>query len=342
MARYTRKFGPLDWRHPAAHAVYWSASGVENAYKRVNAQNEKDYDFVNADRVVVQSIQELYRSGDLFFDMLGFRLLGNQEQTLYLAMPNVYFLQTYGEIIEEAAPRAGIYEAPTRYFTLFSAGYENFLNDAIRFLYRRGQTEEANKWYTKLRTWERQNLNDDTVIQKRSVPLEEFVANQFYDERYKTPYVASSEVYGSLQGAYVALLSSDTELFRSQFDYAQRFHRVFIDKQYNEVFAAGNTGRMLPFPRDFQLLAGAQFAVFIQMLDMDSAALVYGNSPDALRRPAYDILSARFDAVLPEESAGDTLSFDDMFPEPPNMEGFRAAWQQKLMAREKELDVDAK
>ena len=31
MLRYTRKYGPMDWRHPASHAVYWAARGVERA-----------------------------------------------------------------------------------------------------------------------------------------------------------------------------------------------------------------------------------------------------------------------------------------------------------------------
>ena len=342
MVRYTRKYGPLDWRHPAAHAVYWGARGVDNAAKRVNAENDSDYDFVNADRVVVQSIQELYRSGEVFFDMLGFRLLGNQEQTLYLAMPNVYFLDTYGQIIEEAIPRAGVFESESRYYTMFSAGYENFLNDAIRFLWRRGQIAEAERWYEQLRTWPRQNLNDDMQAYIRSLPLEDFVARQFYDERYRTPYVASSEVYGSLQGAYVALLSNDGELFRSQFEYAQRFHAMYYKQQYNEVLAAGDTARMMPFPRDFQLLAGATFAEFIKMLDMDNASRAFGNAPEPLRKLAYDILVARFSGVLGDQASESGLSFEDMFPEPPNMPAFRLAWQQRLDAREKNLEVESK
>ena len=44
MIRYTQKYGPIDWRHPAAHALYWSKRGVENALLRTTEQNQRDYD----------------------------------------------------------------------------------------------------------------------------------------------------------------------------------------------------------------------------------------------------------------------------------------------------------
>ena len=342
MARFTRRFGPLDWRHPAAHSVYWAAQGVENAEQRVNAENEKDYDFVNSDRIVVQALQELYRSGELYYDMLGFRLFGAEEQSLYLAMPNVHFLESYGELIEDAIPRAGIYEdSSKRYYTLFSAGYENFLNDAIRFLWRRGQEAEAREWYEKLRTWYRLNRNDDMKAYTQSLPIEDFVARQYYDERFKTPYVAASEVFGALQGAYVGLLRSDDELFRSQLRYASEFHRRYMEAQRNVVLAGGDTARMAVMPEDFQLMAGAQFGVFIQLLDLDSAALVYGNAPESLRRSAFDVVVPRFKAVL-DEQAEEGRSFEEMFPEPSGMDAFRVDMQRRMESRQRELEVESK
>ena len=49
MVRFTRKYGPMDWRHPSAHAVYWSVKGVEGGLSRVDAKNKRDYDFINTD-----------------------------------------------------------------------------------------------------------------------------------------------------------------------------------------------------------------------------------------------------------------------------------------------------
>jgi uncharacterized protein (TIGR03643 family) len=40
MARYTREFGPFDWRHPQSHAFYWSKMGSEIGAERYN--NDED------------------------------------------------------------------------------------------------------------------------------------------------------------------------------------------------------------------------------------------------------------------------------------------------------------
>ncbi|MBY0261619.1 MAG: hypothetical protein K2Q20_04715, partial [Phycisphaerales bacterium] len=70
MLRYTEYYGPLDWRHPAAHAVYWSARGSEEALLlKITAANRTDFDLVNTDRLTVQAVQELFRTGSLTFDI---------------------------------------------------------------------------------------------------------------------------------------------------------------------------------------------------------------------------------------------------------------------------------
>jgi len=51
MVRYTQKYGPIDWRHHAAHSLYWSAKGVEAGEARVTRETKGDFDFVNTDRV---------------------------------------------------------------------------------------------------------------------------------------------------------------------------------------------------------------------------------------------------------------------------------------------------
>ena len=59
MQRYTKKFGPLDWRHASSHSIYWSARGVEEQLQRIGDHN---FDTLNTDRLIVQSIQELFRA----------------------------------------------------------------------------------------------------------------------------------------------------------------------------------------------------------------------------------------------------------------------------------------
>nr|WP_317134590.1 UDP-N-acetylmuramoyl-L-alanyl-D-glutamate--2,6-diaminopimelate ligase [Leptolyngbya sp. 7M] len=105
MIRYTERFGPLDWRHFASHALYWSERGVEEAMTRWTDRNRADFDFVNAGRMVVQSLQELWRSGDLFFDFLSFIRSPDDQRVLYRASPSIHFMDKYGEYLNNHIAR---------------------------------------------------------------------------------------------------------------------------------------------------------------------------------------------------------------------------------------------
>ena len=141
MVRFIRKYGPIDWRNPAAHALYWSATGVEKALLRATDINQKDFDFVNTDRLVIQSVQELYRSGRLFFDYFSFNLdIGST----YIAIPDPSFAQSYADLMEEIDKRSR-FDGQERAYSMYAAGYENFFIDVILYFYRMGMKDVAEK-----------------------------------------------------------------------------------------------------------------------------------------------------------------------------------------------------
>lgn len=339
MIRYTRKFGPIDWRNPAAHGLYWSHKGAEEAEKVVTDTNAGDMDIVNIDRQTVQCIQELWRHGDMYFDPLDF--LFRREGAMYLALPNVHFIPSYADAIDEMRDRAGIFEKRERAYSMFSAGYENFLKDSIRFLYRRGQREEAEELYTRLRFFEERAIN---VLQDEyAATLDEFIEAQFADERFKTPQVANSEIYGSLQGAYAAgLLGGDTDLFRSQIAYAARFHAGYFNYQFRQTAGSRDTGRMEIMPRDFDYLAGTVLTSFIQLLSLDDAETVFNNAPLTLKRYAYLVLEPMFKESITAavEQAGSGRTFEEIFPEPSGMAEFLVEFQRKSDERRREFRVE--
>ena len=336
MIRYTRKFGPMDWRHPGSHGVYWATRGIEESLTRFDEYNRKNYDFVNTDRMVMQAIQSLYRSGDIYFNYLTY--LGGG-RGYFQGMPNPYFVQSYGDMYEDVVERAGVYEDPSRPRRNYATGYENFLADAISFFYRRGEMERAEYWYERLRTWEGQNVVGGEFQTEDYGTLEEFVTKNLYD-RFTSPHVAGAQVMGSLQGAYQALINGDTELFRGQFEFATQAHAFFMNNQYREVVASqGTNARMEWMDRDFPYVAGGVFGATISNLAFDEAALAYDNAPDSLKRYAYDILVERFRDALEQQPTAEGQTFEDLFPEPPGMDAHRAYIAQKERARRaSELD----
>ena len=55
---------PLDWRHPNSHAIYWAVKGLQVIAK--DQSRKVGVEETNADRIVVHSLQNLFRDGRIF------------------------------------------------------------------------------------------------------------------------------------------------------------------------------------------------------------------------------------------------------------------------------------
>lgn len=335
MVRFVRKYGPMDWRHPAAHSLYWSARGVEEALARTTEDNRKNFDFLNTDRVVMQSVQELYRTGELYFDALEFGLT-RELGGFYLAVPNEWFFPVYGELLEEVVARSNIpgqdvkAEGLQRAYTLIGAGYENFVKDAIRFFYRRGQLDLANQYKTDLINFRFQNINDPNRNVELAAPIDEWVQKELVD-RFTSPNVAVSEVTAALLGAFASgLLAGDADLFSAQIRYAADAHGYFMREQRRRSAVDPASARMDLMPADFGLLAGGVFAQFVSGLSLDDARTVYAAAPDNLRVFAYDALKAQLCPQFEGENPMVDTPFDAVFRPPPGLEEHRVRMRQQI------------
>jgi len=331
MVRYTETYGPLDWRHFAAHSLYWSALGVEASGNRWNSMNKADFDFINTDRITAQSVQELFRSGDLYFDF--FSSTVPNRYALWLGVPNPHFVQSYGDILEAMVARSWADNPQMRGTMPLATGYENFIKDAITFFYARGEYEEAEKWRDKLRNFKYLTMNDPERARILALPLKEFVEHEL-EEDLGRPSVAVQQVSGSLQAAYVALLGRNPDLFLKQYEYAKRVHRYFMEMQHRLTVVANQEGRMDQMPNDFRVVAAGQFVGFMNGLGLDDAETVYDAAPDDLKAFAYDLLTMQFredlDTVIKNNPTAGMRSFDQIFPPPPGLDEARElvrAWQ---------------
>ncbi len=331
MLRYTERWGPLDWRHPAAHGLYWAARGVEKALTRVTDSNKKDFDFVNTDRMVAQALQELWRSGEIYFDFLGAVMVKDITNPFYEVAPNIHFTDSYGNTIAELRDRSR-FDEKTDAYGVYSAGYENFLIEATRFYYRRGQYDLAQMYYDRAANDPRYNLNTADRPIRFSKPLAEFIKDETGDE-YTRPDVAREEVIGSLHGAYLqGLLGGDDELFQRQFEFAKQVHRWFMEKQGRVTSMDPDVGRMEVMSSDFRLVAANQLVQLIQFLDLDDAETLYNNAPEGLRRYAYDRIRENFGPLIADLEKRGGRSVGQMFPEPSGMEEHREEMQRIIAA----------
>ena len=322
MQRYTRKFGPLDWRHAASHAVYWSHQGVENGLQRTGTTR---FSWLNTDRITVHALQELFRSGTVFYDPLS---------DTYFAMISLHFAHEYGEMMKEAAARGGSSQDHTeRGFTLFGEGYHNFLREVIRLMYNLGRVKEASAYFEEMCTWEGINVHRIDYSTDCELPLSEYVWKQTNeDDRITIPYVAANEVQTTLVQAYRrGILMGDARAFTGLWQHAQLVHAHYFREHDVNQNVDVESGRMEEMPRNFTDAAALVFMrVLVSTGDADASAIYTADRiPDDLRRAVYDSLVAIYaQRRFPEDV------INRLFPEPPGMEEYRAMRQ---VLREQQL-----
>ncbi|MBX3376331.1 MAG: hypothetical protein KF678_04940 [Phycisphaeraceae bacterium] len=343
MLRYMEMYGPIDWRHFAAHGLYWAQRGVENALERVTKANKQDFDFINAGRVAVQSLQELWRSGDLWFDFRAYVMTGNDQAVVYRGAPCFAFVDSYAEHLEWFKSLSWA-DNPRRVYSFYAAGYDNLMKDSIRFLYRRGQIAEANKRKVQLAEWVGQNTNDPDRNIRLALPMEDYIREELKDEELKRPSVMREEIVGALQGAFAnGLLAGDDEAFFESVKYARWVHEYFTKTQgVQTLVSRADQGRMVQWFRDFNFGVGQEFAAFVSILELDDAQRVYANAPQTLQLYAFDTLSDMFRQRLDDlAKAGLSKSFEALFPPPPGLEEHRIRVR-RLQLQESRPEVERK
>jgi hypothetical protein len=109
-------YGPLDWRLPDTHAVYWS----QRSRKRAGAR-----DLIFGDRMLVQSLWSLVRDGQLAFDPV----TGTYATSPFLEIiPKV--LKAYRSALDRHDHEG------------LESGYRNFVKDITRLLTEAGRENE--------------------------------------------------------------------------------------------------------------------------------------------------------------------------------------------------------
>jgi len=321
MQRYTAKFGPLDWRHPSSHAVYWSHRGVELGLQRRGVRN---FNTLNTDRITMHSLQELFRSGTVMYDPI---------RDTHLTMVSLHYIPSYAEIVLEVAARGGRSQDESRAFRTYIQGLQNFLKDAIRTTYRFGDIEQANYWFTELREFPGLNVNDPALFEDLGLDLATFVRKQLEeDDRFTIPHVAASEVEMALRGAFLnGLLNGDRQAFEGNIEYARQVHKRYFDLQDQVTLVDRDRNRMDEMHPDFAIAAGEVFLRILAYSDIEifQSSLMYQRVPSSIQRVVYDALISVFaqQGVPPQLLA-------EMFPEPPVMEQYRAELNRKLQDQE--------
>ena len=315
MWEFTRDAGPLDWRHPQAHAYYWATLGQKIAEKRSNTDDDV-YKIVNNDRVSIQAMQAMARSGLVIYDPFSGDNPGRLTDPRWIKAIDRYFTTLYEK-------HYGTRGAGGDTFCDF---YENFMSSAVCELYHIGDYEGAQAILDRLdRLFGRTGLIPNS---KYESPLDTFVVNTTRGEYEYQPEYARRDVYGWLErGFREGLLLGRPKILEDAIRESRNLIEFFQGNRYYDFVNRFGEKRMADLVSD--LRDSVRFVFQKVMLDASQPIYdrltMYNKAPEEQRRLVYDDIKGPLAAEYAANPLSQMLPIERALPEPPGMDEFRAA-----------------
>lgn len=301
MLAIMEEFGPIDWRHPAAHGQYWASVGTQ-MYDEL--RNPTDTDLLNTYRQKLHSFQDLTRSGRVSFDAI--------TSTIDL-LPDPRFIPAYDKAYDDSiamAERTGQKNVETSY----GPGHENFLLMATMYMYLYGDPKDAEKYFLRAK-----ELYADTPSNKISgrydSTVQDLVLKEFIDMRDMASstrqFVDAMVINGIRQG----LFNYDARIF----DRFLGLARVGYDRYMKgKVVTPNATQDRMSLP-PFEELVVESYSGFMRSGTVNALtkARVWSNTPLPIKLRSYTSLRPIFETQAAEAN----LQLERAFPVP---EGYKA------------------
>jgi hypothetical protein len=211
MQQVSQRYGPvdfrdpnthhtMDWRHADCHSMYWALKGLDIA--KQEKDREIDAQEVNTDRMVLHSLQDLFRNGKIMIFQgwetpqpktadAGEKPPPVLRKDIYLG-PDPRYFDSY-----EKAYRVvyGKYSGERGRDESFANGHRNMLKNAVLLFYQAGLKSEAVKIYNRLR--------QQYPLEEFKVSLDQFARNRIMEEMQGLGITdASEQITSLLRNAY--------------------------------------------------------------------------------------------------------------------------------------------
>jgi hypothetical protein len=296
MIELVRRDGPLDFRHPATHGLYWADDGRRLLESRRELIEREEQQFWNVYRLLLAAGMQLTTRGEVLLDVATqrFRLL-----------PNPRFVAFYERTVREAIDavpddRPGVKAS-------FELGRRNFLLWAASVSHYYGDVGEALRLYAML---QRENPGDPHFAPSWPEKLDQLDMAGLFD-RSMDANQARERIWGRIErGIQDGLAVGRVDVFERQKQQAERLRRAMItlagaenlepeDLQAIDEWVATAFARYMVSP-----VSGASILV---------RARVWRHAPLALRRIVHEQIQAQ----LEREARHAGLEPELAFPKPP-------------------------
>ena len=175
---------PLDWRHPDSHAIYWAVKGLQMA-----GTGQYSADETNTDRIVVHSLQNLFRYGKIFVYEVplqpgtedGRQTAGSERGTIardiYLR-PDLRMFDPYNKSMMAVLEKYKELKEST--YEAMQNGHRNMLKNAVLSFYQAGSEQEDPHRRKAQKIYEQ--LGQLYPLDEFKVPLVIFARNRILEE----------------------------------------------------------------------------------------------------------------------------------------------------------------
>jgi hypothetical protein len=158
---------PLDWTLPDTHAIYWAALGLQRTTKE-----EGSFDELNTDRIVFQSLQNLYRRGRMVIYTSRIPAKDDpcdivERQSVFL-FPDLRIFDRYDQVLRALMEKYTRLEGNVESIKI---AHKNMLKRAVFLFYQAGHINKATEIYNTLR---KEYPNEEDTM----VSLSEYVRNR--------------------------------------------------------------------------------------------------------------------------------------------------------------------
>jgi hypothetical protein len=197
--RIDKIYGPLDWRLPDAHAIYWSEMGVTNS-------TEENKELVRRFASAVMQ-QACLRGGALP------PWVTNVTADNFILWPNLDLVPKVNAAYEETAKDM----APERQYIVRNA-QKNFLKTAVVLLYEYNRERDALKWFNDLKL----NFTNAFPGPDANLTLDDYARKQIQSDVGETdPNKITAAILGFIDQEYFCLIGDDTDRAKNFSDLAE-------------------------------------------------------------------------------------------------------------------------
>lgn len=199
-------YGPLEWRLPDAHAIYWAVKALKKA---------KREDLMQVRRVIYQSMQEVFMRGAL----VEHPLTGD-----FMLRPNLDAIKNvdaaYHEMMDQEPAQA----------EHIGIGHKNFLKNAVYFLYTNNRLAEAETWFKTVKKLYPGAISQDPAVEKK-MTLEEYAFQQVTEEVKDTNVDKTRSLLIGLYTSAFVDLALDEDERADRYQRMARAVRARFDKE---------------------------------------------------------------------------------------------------------------